>query len=308
MCGIAGYIGSKKKLPRKKRIEKCLNLMKRRGPDDQSYFFFKEKYNYLFCASRLSIIDLNSRANQPLEDDQGILIFNGEIYNYLEIKKKIKKKGLVFKTNSDTEVLLKYLNLYGGKNLSELEGMWSFAYYSKIKNITIISRDKFGEKPLFFNYSKKNKTFFFGSNVNYIRKLSYEKFQTNENKILNFLRYGYRSVFSTKDTFFKKINYLPSATNIIIDKNFNIKFKKYWNKKKYHPEKKNLYKSILILKKLIKKKFSNSLRSDVPIAFLLSGGIDSSIIASISSKIKKNLSFIHLNQLAVNMLKQKILI
>ena len=231
MCGIAGYIGSKKKLPRKKRIEKCLNLMKRRGPDDQSYFFFKEKYNYLFCASRLSIIDLNSRANQPLEDDQGILIFNGEIYNYLEIKKKIKKKGLVFKTNSDTEVLLKYLNLYGGKNLSELEGMWSFAYYSKIKNITIISRDKFGEKPLFFNYSKKNKTFFFGSNVNYIRKLSYEKFQTNENKILNFLRYGYRSVFSTKDTFFKKINYLPSATNIIIDKNFNIKFKKYWNKK-----------------------------------------------------------------------------
>ena len=87
MCGISGLIGKDKYFPTKKRIDECINLMKRRGPDHQSHKVFKDKLDYLFCASRLSIIDINQRSNQPFEDDDGILIFNGEIYNHLEIKK-----------------------------------------------------------------------------------------------------------------------------------------------------------------------------------------------------------------------------
>ena len=133
MCGIAGYIGNKKLLPKKKNIQNCLKEMIRRGPDNQSHILFKNKLDHLFCAARLSIIDINKRSNQPFEDEDGILIFNGEIYNYLEIKKELEKEGIKFLTNSDTEVLLKFLNSEGEKKIEKLDGMWAFAYYSKKK-------------------------------------------------------------------------------------------------------------------------------------------------------------------------------
>ena len=134
MCGIAGYIGIKKFYPKKLDINKCLDLMKLRGPDSQDFKKFNfGKYDSLMCASRLSIIDINERSNQPIEDSEGILSFNGEIYNYIELRKKLLNKKIIFKTQSDTEVLLKYLNYYGLKKINEIQGMWSFAYFSKKK-------------------------------------------------------------------------------------------------------------------------------------------------------------------------------
>ena len=114
MCGIAGYIGLKKNSPSNLNIKKCLSALKRRGPDSKGVFsksFFNKKI--LFVHTRLSIIDLNRNANQPFMDKEGSLIFNGMIYNYIELKKKLKSKGIKFKTKSDTEVLLKMLNFYG---------------------------------------------------------------------------------------------------------------------------------------------------------------------------------------------------
>lgn len=291
MCGIAGYIGNKKLLPEKKNIQNCIKQMVRRGPDHQSHKVFKDKLDYLFCASRLSIIDINQRSNQPFEDDDGILIFNGEIYNHLEIKKNLRSKGIKFLTNSDTEVLLKFLNFEGEKKIDKLDGMWAFAYYSKKKKITILSRDKFGEKPLYYNFDKKNKYLIFGSNINYIKKLSKKNIKVDEDKIFNFIRSGYRSVFSSPGSFFKNIDYLKPGTNLIIDENLNIKFINYWNKSKYKPKLNNLLNATTKLKKVIKSEFKKSFRSDVPVAFLLSGGIDSSIISSVASKIKKNIKF-----------------
>ena len=160
MCGIAGYIGNKKFLPNKNKIRSCINEMVRRGPDNQSYTKFNNELNYLFCASRLSIIDIDKRSNQPFEDENGILIFNGEIYNYLEIKNDLIKKGIKFKTKSDTEVLLKFLNFEGEDQISRLDGMWAFAYYSKKKKYTVLSRDKFGEKPLYYYFNKKKRVLF----------------------------------------------------------------------------------------------------------------------------------------------------
>ena len=134
MCGIAGFIGNKKDLPLKTRLLKCKNLMKVRGPDG-----FKNKLiNYnkkaaIILHSRLAIIDPKKRSDQPMEDQQGVLSFNGMIYNYLEIKKILQKKKILFKTKSDTEVLLKLLNTFGISGLKYLEGMWSFFYYNKKK-------------------------------------------------------------------------------------------------------------------------------------------------------------------------------
>ena len=291
MCGISGYIGQKKTFPNNKKIKKCLHLMKIRGPDNQSSLFFNEKFNYLFCSSRLSIIDLNSRSNQPQEDEKGILVFNGEIYNYLEIKTKLKKKGIVFKTNSDTEVLLKYLNLNDGDNLADLDGMWSFAYYSKKNKTTLISRDRFGEKPLYYYFSKKEKSFFFGSNINYIIELSKSKNKINEEKIIQFLRNGYREVFSNNETFFKNIYSISPGHSMIIDKNLNVKFSNYWKKSKFKPIKSSLSNRSKKLKELISLNFKKSFRSDTSLAFLLSGGIDSSIIAYLSKSIKNKTKF-----------------
>tara|TARA_B110000971_G_scaffold96370_1_gene99105 strand:- start:10575 stop:12419 length:1845 start_codon:yes stop_codon:yes gene_type:complete len=291
MCGIAGYIGNKKLLPKKKNIQNCLKEMIRRGPDNQSHILFKNKLDHLFCAARLSIIDINKRSNQPFEDEDGILIFNGEIYNYLEIKKELEKEGIKFLTNSDTEVLLKFLNSEGEKKIEKLDGMWAFAYYSKKKKITILSRDKFGEKPLYYNLDKKNNYLIFGSNVNYIKKLSRKNIKVDEYKILHFIRNGYRSVFSSPGTFFKNIDYLKPGTNLVIDEKLNIKFLNYWNKSKFEPKLNKLLSVTTKLKKLIKLEFKKSFRSDTSIAFLLSGGVDSSVISAISRKIKKNIKF-----------------
>ena len=125
MCGIAGYIGSNN--IDIKRIKSTLSLMKLRGPDKQKYSFKKiNNRNIYLLHSRLSIIDLNERSDQPYFMNDLVLIFNGEIYNYVELKKKIQN-NVTFKTNSDTEVILHYYKLYGKKCFEYFEGMWSLA-------------------------------------------------------------------------------------------------------------------------------------------------------------------------------------
>ena len=135
MCGIAGFIGLNR-FPSDKNINSCKLSLKRRGPDASGIFKKKIKNNLLLVHTRLSIIDLNKNSSQPFSDDVGTIIFNGMIYNYLELKKHLEKKGEKFKTTSDTEVLLKMLNCYGEKAFSMMDGMWALAYLDqKSKNL-----------------------------------------------------------------------------------------------------------------------------------------------------------------------------
>ena len=146
MCGLAGYIGPIKNTPKKGAISMCLSSLKLRVQMRKEFIKKKENQNnVLFLHIRLSIIDLNKNSNQPFKDNTGSIVFNGMIYNYLELRKHLKKKGEKFTTNSDTEVLLKLLNIYSYKAISMLDGMWSFVYYNFKKKI-ILSRDSFGEK------------------------------------------------------------------------------------------------------------------------------------------------------------------
>ena len=145
MCGLLGYIGSNS--IDKTIIEKTLRLMERRGPDIQSY----KTYNFinqkvtLFHESRLSIIDLNSRSNQPFKYGNLVMIFNGEIYNYKELKKELTDIGYKFETSSDTEVLLKMYLYYGDLAFKKFNGMWSLAILNEKENYIKLSRDCFGK-------------------------------------------------------------------------------------------------------------------------------------------------------------------
>ena len=192
--------------------------MKNRGPDNQNFKLYKVfDLNLYLLHSRLNIIDINTRSNQPYVFEDYAIIFNGEIYNYLEIKNKLKK-GIKFTTTSDTEVLLKSYIYYGLEFLKHLEGMWSFVIFNKKSEKILVSRDRFGEKPLF--YFKNKKEFYFGSEIKFIKSLSNEKFEINDDHLLKYLLLGYKSIKKMDDdTFFKKIKEFPKASYCYLDKN-----------------------------------------------------------------------------------------
>lgn len=291
MCGIAGIFGKKNINFSNTQIQNIKKIMSVRGPDGFGKFFHivdKKKIN--FFHSRLKIIDPDARSNQPMIDKSGVLIFNGMIYNYLEIKKKLEKNNIQFETTSDTEVLLKFLNYYGPENLDMLEGMWSFAYYNFKKKKLILSRDRFGEKPLY--YFCKGKNIYFGSNINYILSLSSNKFAINYDKIKNLLGYGFKTLFLDNDTFFKKINSVEKGTFISIDNCVNFTVVKYWKPQNFVERKKiNYQNKIRNLKNMFQNNVANRLIADYPVACALSGGIDStSLVCVANKKLKKKLN------------------
>lgn len=286
MCGISGYIGSSQ--ISKNRIFSTLKEMRHRGPDNSDYIEKKFGNTKVFLLhTRLSILDLEKRSNQPFQIGNLCMIFNGEIYNYLELRNQLVKKGHKFTTQSDTEVLLKSYMEYGEKCVEKFIGMWAFAIIDETKKTIFLSRDIFGEKPLFF-YSGNNE-FIFGSEIKFIQELSQKKFQINYNKINNFLTLGYRSINYDSETYFKDIFCIEPGTNLTLDLNLKIKKKKYFNVR-HNPNNKLKYNDILeSVLSLITKSLALRLRSDVPLAFCLSGGVDSGFLASLAKKkLNKN--------------------
>ncbi len=279
MCGIAGYIGKKNFLPVERK--KLFDLMNNRGPDSKGYKLIQNKKNSIhFFFSRLAIIAPNKNSNQPYTYKDKTLIFNGEIYNYLELKNKLKKSGYHFITDSDTEVLIKALDKWGINCVNKLEGMWSFFFHDGKKKTSYLCRDRFGEKPLFF--LKNLDELYFGSEIKFIRYLFNKKLEVNFKKIENFLKFGYKSIYKNNNTYYKNIKSVPAGTFLKIKEN-NIEQINYWkikseiidvDKTKYFKDlKEKLFRSIEL-----------RLRSDFPIAFHLSGGIDSNAIAFIAKK------------------------
>jgi asparagine synthase (glutamine-hydrolysing) len=282
MCGISGFIGKEK--ISKGIIGYSLNLMKNRGPDFQDYEEIKvnNSTNLYFLHSRLSILDLQKRSNQPFKKKHITLIFNGEIYNYKEKKKDLEELGYKFYTESDTEVLANAYLHYGEKCVNYFEGMWAFALWDdKIKKL-LLSRDRFGEKPLFFY--KNQKGIYFGSEIKFIKSLSSDNFRINTDKININLLHGYKSIFHDNTSYFKNILFLESGHNFIIDSNLNKKKYKYWNPAIKQNKNLSYQEACEGVNFYLKKSLKIRLRSDVPIAFCLSGGVDSSLLTSVAVK------------------------
>ena len=168
MCGIAGYIG--KKRPSDSAVASTLDKMIKRGPDARNFILIERRELHVaLLHGRLSIIDLDERSNQPFYRNGCTLIFNGEIYNYVELRNKLISDGVPLTTDGDTEVLMEYYLRYGDRCVEYFEGMWSFAIYDERKNAILLSRDRFAEKPLY--YYKTEEGYYFGSEVKFIEAL-----------------------------------------------------------------------------------------------------------------------------------------
>ena len=280
MCGIAGFI-SNIKIP-ERQISETLRLMNNRGPDFSFSKVFENSNAVVgLLHSRLSIIDLDSRSNQPFRLNGHWIIFNGEIYNYIELKQELMNKGETFSTNSDTEVLLKCYLLYGSDCVNRFEGMWSFVIYEEKTGKIFVSRDRFGEKP--FYYLKNEQGIFWGSEIKFIRQLSGKKPEVNYNHLKRYLVNGHKSLYKTEDTFYREIKELPFATNAIISGTEEIKTYQYWVPA-YKPVEMTEKDAVEGIKERIINSLKIRLRADVPLSFCLSGGVDSASLASIAAK------------------------
>lgn len=285
MCGMAGFIGLNR-FPSDKNINSCKLSLKRRGPDASGIFKKKIKNNLLLVHTRLSIIDLNKNSSQPFSDDVGTIIFNGMIYNYLELKKHLEKKGEKFKTTSDTEVLLKMLNCYGEKAFSMMDGMWALAYLDQKSKNLILSRDRFGEKPLYYINDKND--FYFSNSIKALQRLSGKKLIFNEKKIKDYLAYPDKIYALNEETFFQNVFQFPSSSylKLNLEKKNKIKFHKFW-KIKIKNNKKSFPSACKDIRKITKNVINTRVRSDVLNSVLVSGGLDSNTIVSHASKISQ---------------------
>ena len=287
MCGLAAAI-LKKPISRE-IIEDTMVSLKNRGPNNQDYREYKIGDHFVYLIhSRLSIIDLSDKANQPYKYKSLNIIFNGEIYNYLEIKNELEIVGYNFETTSDTEVLIKCIDCYGIRGaLDKLDGMFVFICFNTETKQFNVARDRFGEKPLF--YYSNNDEIYFASETKVLKKILNKNFEVNYHKLYNFIKYGYRAIplDATKGentTFFKNIYEFKKshyAQFYLNDKNFEQK--KYWKLKtnKYF-EKFNYYESKKYLKNLLIDVIESRFFADVPVAYFQSGGVDSNIIATIA--------------------------
>ena len=275
MCGIVGFYSNRN--DKEKIINEQLKTLYHRGPDDQKVYIDK---NIAFGHARLAIIDIN-HAQQPMEsfDERYILIFNGEIYNYLELRQHLVSKGIQFKTHSDTEVLLNMYVVYGKECVSKLNGMFAFAIYDKQADLLFLARDHFGIKPLYYTY--KNNDFIFASEVKAILKYPDIKVEVDMKSMNEYLTF---QVMLKKHTLFKNIHTLEPATYMVVEKGKVKEKKKYWEFSYDIDDSKTEEQYSSELLHLLENSLNIQTRSDVPVGAYLSGGIDSSLVSTLASK------------------------
>jgi len=280
MCGICGIVSD---LPDKATIvSRMMVKMKHRGPDDEGMFDSK------FCSlgnTRLAIIDVN-KGKLPVYNETGnlVLVFNGEIYNYLELKHNLIQLGHIFKTESDSEVLLHLFEEHGVDCLKYLNGMFAFSIWNKKSKELFFARDRLGIKPFYYNLSKDY--FVFASELKTLLASGLVKKEVSPYIVFIYLM---SNGIAAPQTIIKHIKALqPGYYGIFKEKKLQIK--KYWSLKK------NLYKgsynnALNELKFLLEKSINQRLQSDVPMGLFLSGGIDSSTIAAYALKKNKMKTF-----------------
>ncbi len=211
MCGIFGFYLSRKLIDNDIRVGlEGLNVLNHRGPDDSGFWCDKEKGIFL-GHNRLSIIDTSNKNSQPMKYSDTIISYNGEIYNFLDIKRKFKNDFSSFSTTGDTEVLLKLWKLKGLKSFDELDGMFAFAIFQN--NNLFLSVDFFGEKPLFYYISKDG--IYFSSEANPLIKLLNLKIINDKRNNLEFSLFGY---INSPNTGYKNLYKVEPSTCIIASK------------------------------------------------------------------------------------------
>jgi asparagine synthase (glutamine-hydrolysing) len=276
MCGITGKISINFEV-NALELKRASDAIQHRGPDDEG-FFISERKNIGFAHRRLSLIDLSKFGHQPMfsADSRYCIVFNGEIYNYKQLKKELISGGSHFLTNSDTEVILEGYAAWGIQVLQKLKGMFAFALYDTFKDEILLARDRFGIKPLF--YAKQQNHFFFGSEIKAIR--AFDNFQSTirPDSVSSFLANRY---VSDQYTMWQDIRKLPAGNFMILNcQNLQYNISSYWQLP--HTQNTSSVKNVSEhFSELIRNSLSEHLTSDVQIGAFLSGGYDSSVLVSI---------------------------
>ena len=288
MCGIAGFINTQLNSSSISILKRMIDVISYRGPDGEGHWLNSEKTVGL-GHRRLSIIDLSDAGHQPMKYlERYVLIFNGEIYNYLELKNKLVSKGYSFHSHTDTEVLMALYDRYRENCLQYLDGMFAFALYDEKEKILFCARDRFGEKPFYYHYIEDN-GFYFASEMKALWAAGIQK-HVSEKLLFNYFAYGHlQNPDDLSETFYRNILKLEAAHFLKIDTSSAriIKKKRYWTLS----VKKNENISLEPVKEKFKELFYTSvkrrLRSDVPVGSSLSGGLDSSLVVMTIDEQKK---------------------
>ncbi len=310
MCGINGIISASPDITQK--IVQLNYLIRHRGPDDEGFVCvntqtkeysqfsgddsvesIKQKFPHISGANfknfdlvlghrRLSIIDISDKGHCPMGDEnkQVWITYNGEVYNYIELREELKSLGFIFKTQSDTEVVINSYLKWGEDCFTHFNGMWALAIWDATKRKLILSRDRFGVKPIYYFFASN--FFAFSSEIKPLLHLNTKNWEINDKKIPFFVLYGNR--LNTEDTYIKSIKSLKPSHYLVYEKGtlaikkyYKISFYSYTGKTENH------------LKEELINLFTDSIklrfRSDVPVGTCLSGGFDSSSIAAISNKL-----------------------
>ncbi|WP_051688637.1 asparagine synthase (glutamine-hydrolyzing) [Butyrivibrio sp. AE2032] len=278
MCGIAACIQQKGKID-KDKFDRMTDIISYRGPDDRGVYY---DGNLALGHRRLSIIDLSSDGHQPFEKIEGyVLVYNGEIYNYIELRDELEAKGYVFKTKTDTEVIIHAYREWGGKCVCHFNGMWAFVLYDKKKQQLFCSRDRFGVKP--FYYTEQEGMFLVASEIKQFFQILKERPKANRDMLLQYIIRGTNDV--APYTMFKDIYQLNPGHNMVYDLATNRIAKERYYSIANSKEIKIRYEDAC---SIFTEAFSNAvmlrLRSDVPVGYFLSGGLDSSAIVCTADK------------------------
>ncbi len=283
MCGIAGIFSLKGIIQSDIDCVKQMNLLqKHRGPDDEGIF---ADTCCVLGHRRLAIIDLSKDGHQPFASDDGRyqLIFNGEIYNYIELRDELKDAGWQFKTKTDTEVLLKAYQHYGAACLSKFNGMFAFALYDSKEHRLFLARDRVGIKPLY--YAIQDDTLYFASEIKTFRAVPKLHLSINYQSLFDYLAFNRTDIYD--ETFFNEIRRIPKGCYAIFDRD-GLKITQWWNPEDYlkrpagflKPRRSddNTKEIFNHIEELFISAVQLRMRSDVPVGSCLSGGLDSSIM------------------------------
>ena len=288
MCGIAGIISSNTSLVTKEQLTKMTDALAHRGPDGQAQWV-NARGNVGLGHRRLSIIDLTAAAAQPMHYlKRYSIVFNGEIYNYIELKEILYKKGYRFQSQSDTEVILAAYDYWKEDCLELFDGMFAFAILDKKEQVIFAARDRFGEKP--FYYVTNDKLFAFASEMKAFWAIGIEK-KTDEKMLLNYLTLGYVQNANDKEqTFFRNIYSLPPGSFLKLTiKSLQYRTYHYWDIEKDTVIKISSNDAIEKCRELFTLSVKRRLRSDVAIGTSLSGGLDSSTILATINNFESNI-------------------
>lgn len=275
MCGIAGFIDPRLAADdRDPLLQRMLESIAHRGPDARG---LQIEGSLALGHNRLSIIDLSVEGNQPMRRNGLWIVFNGEIYNYIEIRSELQQAGVAFMTGTDTEVILAAYERYGHACVDRFVGMWSFAIWDESKHELFCSRDRFGIKP--FYYIAQGDTFYFGSEYKALYPSPLFSADLNIRQVYRGLQMGWNAWHD--ETYYVSILSLPPAHNLVFRPDGSLTLKRYWE---IHPER-TIGMDMGDARSEFRRLFTDSvklhMRSDVEVGACLSGGLDSSAIASV---------------------------